>query len=52
MLAISFVVFHALCFSGALFSASGAGGQERRVSMRLHRRDALLAAGEMQPKSK
>ncbi|XP_011148271.1 casein kinase I isoform X3 [Harpegnathos saltator] len=32
--------------------ASGAGGQERRVSMRLHRRDALLAAaGEMQPKS-
>lgn len=33
--------------------ASGAGGQERRVSMRLHRRDTLLAAaGEMQPKSK
>ncbi|KYN27871.1 hypothetical protein ALC57_02735 [Trachymyrmex cornetzi] len=32
---------------------SGAGGQERRVSMRLHRRDTLLAAaGEMQPKSK
>ncbi|XP_034188715.1 casein kinase I isoform X1 [Osmia lignaria lignaria] len=30
--------------------ASGAGLQERRVSMRLHRRDA--AAGEMQPKTK
>ncbi|XP_035722555.1 casein kinase I-like isoform X2 [Vespa mandarinia] len=32
--------------------ASGAGGQERRVSMRLHRRDAASAAGEMQSKSK
>ncbi|KAF3427820.1 hypothetical protein E2986_05799 [Frieseomelitta varia] len=29
--------------------SAGAGGQERRVSMRLHRRDA--AAGEMQPKT-
>ncbi|KOX78390.1 Casein kinase I isoform epsilon [Melipona quadrifasciata] len=36
----------AFCWS---LSASGTGGQERRVSMRLHRRDA--AAGEMQPKT-
>ncbi|XP_068989826.1 casein kinase I isoform X2 [Neodiprion pinetum] len=31
---------------------AGAGGQERRVSMRLHRSNAAAAAGEMQPKSK
>ncbi|XP_046736925.1 casein kinase I-like isoform X5 [Diprion similis] len=31
--------------------AAGAGGQERRVSMRLHRSNAAAAAGEMQPKS-
>ncbi|KAK2584772.1 hypothetical protein KPH14_007096 [Odynerus spinipes] len=35
-----------------ILKASGAGGQERRVSMRLHRRDAASAAGEMQSKSK
>ncbi|XP_020712523.1 casein kinase I isoform X2 [Athalia rosae] len=31
---------------------AGGGGQERRVSMRLHRSNAAAAAGEMHPKSK
>lgn len=41
-----------LLFCSWSISVTGVPGPERRVSMRLHRRDAAAAAGEMQPKSK